>query len=110
VPPGHSWDGLRADLKGLPIKTTLVELGPIPTDMLDHVENYKPTHDSFRRLYRLQLLVDVPREKVAEDIVDAVAHDRRHVRHPKRAMLFALLAEAPRRTVEVLLTGVKPRL
>jgi uncharacterized protein len=101
--------GLRADLKGLPIGTTLVELGPIPTEMLDSVDDYKPTADSFQRFYRLQLLTDVSREKVADDVVQAVARGRRHVRHPKRAVLFALLTEAPRRTAELLLAGVKPR-
>jgi short-subunit dehydrogenase len=103
----HFTAGLRADLRGLPIGTTVVELGPIPTDMLDHVGDYKPTFDSFRRLYRLQLLVDVPRETVAVQVVEAVEKGRRHVRIPKRAVLFPLLAEAPRRMVEVLLTGVK---
>ena len=101
--------GLRADLKGLPVGTTLVELGPIPTEMLDSVDDYKPTADSFRRFYRLQLLTDVSREKVADDVVQAVVRGRRHVRHPKRAVLFPLLTEAPRRIVEVFLTGVKPR-
>jgi short-subunit dehydrogenase len=101
--------GLRADLKKLPIGTTVVELGPIPTEMLDSVEEYKPTADSFRRLYRLQLLTDVSKETVADDVVRAVEKGRRHVRHPKRAIVFPLLAETPRRTVEILLTGVKPR-
>jgi len=101
--------GLRADLKGLPIGTTLVELGPIPTEMLDSVDDYKPTADSFRRFYRMQLLTDVSREKVADDVVHAVVRGRRHVRHPKRAVLFPLLTEAPRRSVELLLAGVKPR-
>jgi hypothetical protein len=46
---------------------------------------------------------------VADDVVAAVRANRRHVRHPKRALLFPLLTEAPRRICEVLLTGVKPR-
>ncbi len=103
----HFTAGLRADLKGTPVGTTVVELGPIPTDMLDHVEDYKPTADSFRRFYRLQLLVDTPRDKVAHDVVEAVIKGRKYVRLPKRAALFPLLAEAPRRTVELLLAGVK---
>jgi short-subunit dehydrogenase len=102
----HFTSGLRADLRGLPVHTTLVELGPIPTDMLAHVDDYKPTSDSFKRFYRMQLVVDVPREIVATQVVDAVEHDRKHVRIPKRALLFPLLTEAPRRMVEVLLTGV----
>jgi short-subunit dehydrogenase len=105
----HFTSGLRADLKKLPIGTTVVELGPIPTDMLDSVDEYQPTADSFRRFYRMQLLTDVSKETVADDVVTAVEKGRRHVRHPKRALAFALLAEAPRRTVEVLLAGVKPR-
>jgi uncharacterized protein len=101
--------GLRADMKRLPIDTTIVELGPIPTEMLDSSDEYKPVADSFKRFYRLQLLVDVSKETVAGDVVNAVEHGRRHVRHPKRAVLFPLLAEAPRRIGELLLTGVKPR-
>ncbi|MBV8162354.1 MAG: SDR family NAD(P)-dependent oxidoreductase [Acidimicrobiia bacterium] len=99
--------GLRADLKGMPICTTLVELGPIPTEMLDNVGTYAPTNGSFGRFYKLHLLVDVPKEKVAADVVEAVRKDRRHVRHPKRAMVFPLLTESPRRTVEFFLTGVR---
>jgi short-subunit dehydrogenase len=101
--------GLRADLKRTPIGTTVVELGPVPTEMLDSVDDYKPTADSFKRFYRLQLLVDVSKETVAADVVTAVERNRRHVRHPKRAAAFPALAEAPRRLGELLLTGVKPR-
>jgi len=105
----HFTAGLRADLKKLPIGTTLVELGPIPTDMLEHVDSYEPTSKSFRRLYRLQLVVDVPREDVARQVLAAVQRDKKHVRIPKRALAFPLLTEAPRRTIEILLTGVPPR-
>jgi short-subunit dehydrogenase len=102
----HFTAGLRADLRGLPIGTTLVELGPIPTDMLAEAEDYEPTAKSFRRFYRTRLMVDVPREKVADEVVEAVQKGRRHVRLPKRSALFPMLCEAPRRTTELLLTGV----
>src|SRR3954449_4198084 len=36
----HLTSGLRADLKGTPIGTTLVETGPVPTDMLSRVDSY----------------------------------------------------------------------
>jgi short-subunit dehydrogenase len=101
--------GLRADLKGTPVGTTVVELGPVPTEMLDSADEYKPVADSFRRFYRLHLLVDVQKEVVASDVVGAVETGRRHVRHPKRAALFPALAEAPRRIGELLLTGIEPR-
>jgi uncharacterized protein len=102
----HFTSGLRADLRGLLIRTTLVELGPIPTDMLAQAEDYEPMANSVRRLYRMRLIVDVPREKVAEEVVVAVQKGRRHVRLPKRAVVFPMLTEAPRRAVELLLTGV----
>jgi short-subunit dehydrogenase len=105
----HFTAGLRADLRGLPIGTTVAELGPVPTGMLDRVYDYEPAERSFRRLRRMQLLTDVDRQTVARDIVDAVTHNRRHVRHPKRALIFPLLTESPRRIVEWLVTGIPPR-
>ena len=102
----HFTAGLRADLRGLPIGTTLVELGPIPTEMLAHTDDYVPTAAAFRRFYRMRLAVDVPREKVADEVVEAVQKGRRHVRIPKRMALSSLLCEAPRRITEVMLSGV----
>lgn len=105
----HFTAGLRADLKGLPIGTTVVEMAGVPTDMLANVDTYKPTADAFKRGYRLRLITDTPVETIAGDTVDAVLRGRRHVRHPKRARLFPMLSEAPRRATELLLLGVKPR-
>jgi NAD(P)-dependent dehydrogenase (short-subunit alcohol dehydrogenase family) len=56
----HFTAGLRADFRGLPIGTTLVELGPVLTDMLTHTEDYEPTARSFARTYRLRLAIKVP--------------------------------------------------
>jgi short-subunit dehydrogenase len=105
----HFTAGLRADLKKLPINLTLVEMAGVPTDMLSHVHDYKPTADSFRRGYRLHLVTDTPVDVIAADTVEAVEKDRRHVRHPKRALLFPLLSEAPRRMTEWMLVGIKHR-
>ncbi len=102
----HFTAGLRADFRGLPIDTTLVELGPIPTDMLAETENYEPTAKSFRRFYQMHLLINVPREKVADAVVEAVQQGRKYVRIPKRAALLPILSEAPRRITEVMLSGV----
>lgn len=103
----HFTAGLRADLRGLPVQTTVVEVGPVPTALLRSGEAYRPTAASFRRFRRLGLLVEVPREKVADRVVDAVVKDRRHVRLPRRAGAAPALAELPRRMTEVLLTGVR---
>lgn len=102
----HFTAGLRADLRGLPIRTTLVQLGPVPTELLAKVDNYPPTAEAFRRAYRLGFACDTPRETVARAVVRAVRKGRRHVRLPKRAVPFAMLVEAPRRLNEMMLVGV----
>ena len=68
----HFTAGLRADLKKLPIGTTLVEMAGVPTDMLANVDTYKPTADSFKRGYRLHLVTDIPLEMIVKDIVEVV--------------------------------------
>lgn len=102
----HFTAGLRADLRGRPVGTTLVELGPVDTDMLESSFSCLPTKRSFRRAYQLQLFVNTDRDEVARQVVTAVQQGRRHVRLPRRTLAFALLTEAPRRATEWLLTGV----
>lgn len=98
--------GLRADLRGRPVGTTVVELGPVSTGMLERVMSYAPTGDSFARLYRLRLLADVEPGAAARATVDAVRAGRQQVRLPHRAAVAAQLAAVPRRTTEWLLTGL----
>lgn len=105
----HVTSGLRAELRGLPIGSTVVEVGLVPTGMRDSVLAHGPTAAAFGRLYRLRVLCDTPLDRVCRATVRAVAADRRHVRLPRRATPFALLAEAPRRTVEWLTIGVRAR-
>jgi short-subunit dehydrogenase len=103
----HFTAGLRADLRKLPVKTTLVEMAGVPTEMLTHVAEYKPTDDSFKRGYQLHLVTDTPLDTLVNATVEAVEKGQRHVRYPKRALLFPLLTEAPRRITEMMLVGVK---
>ncbi len=105
----HFTAGLRADLRGLPIGTTVVEVGLVPTDMGESVVGYGPTASSFKRFERLGLLADTPVDRLSAATVDAVRKDRRHVRLPKRATGFAMLTEAPRRLTEMTLSGVRHR-
>ncbi len=70
------------------------------------MNDYRPTRDSFDRFDRLRLLPEVRTEKVARQVVAAVQAGRRHVRLPRRAAVFPMLTEAPRRMVELLLRGV----
>ena len=102
----HFTAGLRADFRGLPIGTTLVELGPVLTDMLTHTEDYEPTARSFERSYRLRLGVRVSPDMVAEEVVKAVRKGGRNVRVPKRMAAFPALVEVLRRMTEIMLTGI----
>jgi short-subunit dehydrogenase len=98
---------LRADLKGKPVGTTLVEVAfVVPTEMAENVKANPGIRKAADRFYALHTLVDVPLEKLTAEVVDAVRHGRRHVRLPRRLAPLSLLGEAPRRSVEMLLTGV----
>lgn len=101
--------GLSLDLRGGRVRTTLVELGPVGTGLLDSINSYEPTRASFERAYRTGMLVDTPVAKVAAAVVEAVAHHRRHVILPKRAASIALFVNAPRRAAEAFLTGIPSR-
>ncbi len=103
----HLVSGLRADLRGTPIGTTLVEIGPVATQMMERASQYAPTREAFSRMSRLGLLRQVPVQDVARATVAAVRTGQRHVRLPRRVALSAVLSETPRRLVELLLTGVR---
>ena len=90
----------------VPVNNTLVEIGPLPSKMFSHVDNYRPTKLSFRRFYRLQLIVDKPRELLADQVVNAVPQNKKHVGLPRPASLSPRLTEAPRRTTELPLARV----
>ncbi len=102
----HFTSGLRADLRGAPVGTTLVEIGPVDTAMLGRIETYLPARSGFDRMRRFRLLRDLAPEQVADAVAEAVAHGRPHVRLPRRAAAAAALTELPRRMVATILTGV----
>jgi len=105
----HFTDGLRHELKGLNIGTTVVEVGTVPGEMMDRVHAYPPMDRLIRRLSRLQLVVDVPMEKLVAAILEAVERDRRFVQLPKRNIPLHALNHAPQLIYELALTGVRTR-
>jgi short-subunit dehydrogenase len=99
---------LRADLKGKPVGTTLVEVAfVVPTEMAENVKANPGIRKAADRFYKLHTLVDVPLQTLTAEVVDAVRRGRRHVRLPRRLAPLSLIGEAPRRSVEFLLTGVR---
>lgn len=93
---------LRTEMRGSPVGLTVVEVGPIPTDMLDRVYECASTERGFRRLRRLRLMPEMPRETVATGVVDAVERGRSAVRYPRRAVAFPIITGIPQRVVELL--------
>jgi short-subunit dehydrogenase len=102
----HFTAGLRAELKGTPVTTTLAQIGPVESEMMVSLRSYGPTRRAVARLETLKLAVDVPMATVVAALADAIEHRHRHVVLPKRDLAFPKLVEAPRRMTEWLLTGV----
>ena len=74
---------------------------------MQNLHNYAPTERALARLRHLRLAVDLDMEPVVAALVDAIEHERRHVRLPRRNAIFPILTEGPRRITELLLTGVR---
>lgn len=100
---------LQGDLVGTGVHATLVELGPVPTDMLASVKTHGPTEAAFGRTARLQLVRDVPREEVAKAVLIAVKRKERRICLPKRGTPFAALTNAPRAVIEWILSDLPRR-
>lgn len=98
---------LRHELKKSPVGLTLVEIGPIPTDMLASVKGLRAAEQMFGRLRRLQLLPEVPRERVATAVCDAIERGTASVCLPKRAKIYPILVGLPQRIVNALTFNIK---
>jgi short-subunit dehydrogenase len=98
--------GLRAEVRGSRVRPTLVEIGPVGTDMMDSLRAYAPAQRSVARLEKTRLSFDLDPRDVAVAIVDAIGSGRRHVRMPRRQAPITMLAEAPRRLGEWLTLGI----
>jgi uncharacterized protein len=97
---------LNHELRKTAIDVTIVELGPIPTDMLDHVNSFEPVRRSFKRAARLQLLPSVDRSVVAREVTAAISKGKRTVRLPKRAAAFPILRATPQRVLDLILRDI----
>jgi hypothetical protein len=94
-------------MKGSPVGLTIVEIGPIPTDMLANVKGLRAPEQMFSRLRRLQLLPEVPRERVARAVCNAVERGTANVCLPRRAKIYPVLVGLPQQIVNLLTGGIK---
>jgi len=105
----HFTSCIQGDLKGTGVNTTLVELGPVPTEMFTSVKHHPPTEAAFALAERLQLIRQVPREEVADRIVRAVQKDKRRLCLPARGVPFAAMTDFPRKVIQWILSDIPRR-
>lgn len=104
----HFTAGIRGELRGKPVNTTLVQIGEVKTDMLDHIRDFGPARRTIERSIRWKM---IPRESldpvaVSEAIAGAIERNRRHVIMPRNIIPMAKFTEFPRRVSELMLTGI----
>jgi short-subunit dehydrogenase len=105
----HYTGCLVCDLRGTGVGVTLVEPGPVDTEMWDRFERGRSLEVALRRAARLRLIPKESARAIADATVAAVQRDRLHVRFPKRLAATFLLEDAPRvLTRRVVMAGVKP--
>lgn len=105
----HLHAGVRTELRGTGVGTTLVELGPVRTAMWDGIAGQGPAGAALRRFRRLRLAVLREPEDVARATLDAVEAGRRHVVLPRRMTPVLACGRLPRRLGELALVGVRRR-
>ena len=100
--------GLRQELRGTPVATTLVQIGGVKTDMVDNVRGFGPTRRVIERSERWRMMPrdDLEPELVANAIADAVEHQRRYVTLPRRIRTTVMMTELPRRLSEIMTIGI----
>lgn len=102
----HLTSGLRTDLRGAPVGTLAVEIGPVTSQMMGRIADHRPAAAAFDRLLRARLLRMLDPDEVARAVVAAVLGDRPTLRMPRRAAPLAAVTHAPRRVVRWALSGI----
>lgn len=105
----HFTAALRQELTGTGVGTTLVELGPVRTQMIAAILEDRLTGPALRRLLRLDAAPMVEPDDVAKQVCEAVERGRAHVVLPKRLTPVVALTWLPRRAADVLLGGLPKR-
>lgn len=105
----HFHGGLRTELRGSGVGTTLVELGPVRTGMWDGIAQQGLASRALRRFAQLQLAVLSEPAEVAARTLDAVEAGRRHVVLPRRMIPVMVFGWLPRRVSDLALVGIPRR-
>jgi len=105
----HFHAGVRTELRGSGVGTTLVEIGPVRTGMWDGIVAQGLARGALQRFQQLRLAVLSEPEHVAAAVLDAVEADRPHVVLPRRMTPVMAFGWIPRRVSDLALLGVPRR-
>ena len=105
----HATAALRVELAGTGVGTTVVELGPVASPMMDRARRHPASGFAFARAERLRALRELDPAAVARAVLDAVEAGRPTVRLPRRAAPLAAVAALPRDLVRMVVTGAPGR-
>ncbi|EAQ00683.1 probable oxidoreductase protein [Janibacter sp. HTCC2649] len=105
----HATSGLRADLRGTPVGTLTVEIGPVVSEMMNRIGRHGPSDAAFARVLGARLLTHLDPDDVARGIVTAIEQGRPHLRLPRRAAPIAAMTGAPRALARIALSGIPAR-
>lgn len=104
----HFTAGLALELRGTGVGTTLVEPGPVRTELYGNLQSTL-SFDALKRMMRLGLTAEVEPEDVARATLDRVQRGGGHVVLPRRMAPAMAMTWLPRRAAELALTGVRRR-
>lgn len=105
----HFHAGVRLELQGTGVRTTLVEPGPVRTEMYDDIEADGLASAVMDRFLKLRLTRLMTPQEVAQQVLDGVEADREHVVPPRRMTPVLLFDWIPRRVAQLVLTGTPRR-
>jgi uncharacterized protein len=105
----HLTAGLRQELQGTKVGTTLVELGPVRTAMYSDISNERLSAAALHRVKQLHIAPSVDPDEVAAQLLEAVESGKQHVVLPKRLVPMLAFTWLPRRATQILMTGLPKR-
>lgn len=104
----HATSALRLELRGTGVRTTVAELGPVTSTMMDRARRHPASGSAFARAERIGVLRDLDPREVALAVLDAVEAGRPVVRLPRRTAPLAALSSLPRDLVRLVLSEARP--
>ena len=105
----HFHAGVGLEVRGTGIGLTLVEPGPVRTQMWEDIEQHGLSAAALDRWVRLQLTRVVTPDEVARKVLDAVEQGREHVVPSRRMTPVLAFTWLPRKVGDLALAGVRRR-